>query len=120
MKNVLVVDDDYMSREMMETVLKRSGYASSMAVNGEGALSFLQTQTPDMILMDARIGEPDGFETCAQIKSDPATQDIPVIILTSLNSAADIQRAADVGANGFYYKNNGWQGLIEAIRELIG
>ena len=120
-KLVLVVDDDPMNRELMETVLKRSGYETQIAVNGSQALSAVEQRLPELILLDARMGdELDGFEVCYQLKSDPATQMIPIIILTASNLKSDIQRAQQAGADDYYHKPDGWQGLMERVRNFIG
>lgn len=120
-KLVLVVDDDPMNRELMDTVLKRGGYDTRIAVNGSQALSFVQNTPPALILLDARMGDDlDGFEVCSQLKSDSATQAIPIIILTASNLKADVQRAQQAGADDYYHKPDGWQGLMERVRTLIG
>ncbi|MBL8131687.1 MAG: response regulator [Anaerolineae bacterium] len=119
-KLVMIVDDDQMNRDLIETVLKRSGYATKTAFSGNQALSLIPNLKPDLILMDGRLGEPDGFEVCAQLKSDPATQAIPIIILTASNLKTDFQRAQEVGADDYYHKPDGWQGLIERVRRFIG
>ncbi|MBK8020671.1 MAG: response regulator [Chloroflexi bacterium] len=118
-KLVLIVDDDQMNRELMETVLKRSGFTTQTAYSGTQALSLIQTSLPDLILLDARLGEPDGFEVCAQLKGNPATQSIPIIMLTASNVRSDQQHAKEVGADDYYYKPDGWQGLIERVRRYL-
>lgn len=117
---VLVVDDDQLNRELMETVLKRVGYETRSAFGGNQALTLVKTERPDLILLDARMGDMDGFEVCSRLKSDPATSTIPVIILTASNLASDVRRAEEVNADAYYHKPDGWQGLMERVKALIG
>ena len=78
---VLIVDDDQMNRELLGTVLKRAGYLAAHASSGAQALREVPEQHPDLILLDVNLGEMSGFDVCAQLKSQPATRAIPIIIL---------------------------------------
>ncbi|MDZ4768897.1 MAG: response regulator [Chloroflexota bacterium] len=121
-KLVLIVDDDPMNRELIEAFLTRGGYSTQSAATGTQALTMLAngTSSPALILLDARLGDPDGFEVCARLKRDPATQVIPILMLSASKLAKDIQHAEEVGADGYYHKPDGWQGLMERVAELIG
>jgi two-component system phosphate regulon response regulator PhoB len=117
---VLIVDDDQMNRELLETVIKRAGFAVSHANSGTQALRMVESQPPDLILLDVRLGEMSGFDVCARLKSEPATRPIPIMILTAADNQEDRQNALRVGAEGFFPKMQGWQPLIEQIKQMLG
>jgi len=116
---VLIVDDDQMNRELMETVLKRAGYQVAHANSGVQALRVVATQPPDLILLDVRLGEMSGYDVCAQLKSEPETRSIPIIILTAADNEEDEQNALRAGADGFFPKMRGWQPLIERVKIIL-
>jgi CheY-like chemotaxis protein len=120
-KRVLIVDDDPMNRELIEAFLKRGGYVTETAASGTQVYDRIGVgDFPDLILLDARLGEPDGFEVCATLKGDPATQAIPIMMLSASKLASDIQHAKEVGADDYYHKPDGWAGLMSKVKALVG
>jgi CheY-like chemotaxis protein len=117
---VLIVDDDQMNRELLGTVLKRAGYQAAHASSGAQALRDVPEQHPDLILLDVRLGEMSGFDVCAQLKSNPATRAIPIIILTAADNDEDRQSAEQVGADAFFPKMRGWQPLLAEVQAILG
>lgn len=117
---VMIVDDDQMNRELLETVVKRAGFLVSHASNGTQALRMIDAQPPDLILLDVRLGEMSGFDVCARLKSEPATRPIPIIILTAADNDEDRQNAMRVGADGFFPKMQGWQPLVAQVKQMLG
>ena len=117
---ILVVDDDQMNRELLETVLKRSGYQVATANSGAQAFKVIAAQLPDLILLDVRLGEVSGYDVCAKLKSEPETRPVPIIILTAADDPADKEQALQAGADGFFPKMRGWRPLVETIKGLIG
>ncbi len=119
MATVMIVDDDQMNRELLETVMKRAGYIVIAHNSGEAALEHLPTAAVDIVLCDVRMNGIDGFETCAAIKADAATASIPVIIFSALDDTAERLRAQQVGASAYVNKMQGWQALVEQVRAFI-
>jgi CheY-like chemotaxis protein len=121
-KVVMVIDDEPSNRELVEAFLKRAGYAPHGMFSGEDALAALfgGEVSPALVVTDARLGIPDGFEVCERIRNNPATTALPVIIISASKLPEDYRRAKDVGADVYYYKPDGWQGLITHVRTLIG
>ena len=117
---VMIVDDDQMNRELLETVVKRSGYSVSHANSGAQALRMVAEHAPDLILLDVRLGEMSGYDVCARLKSDPATRPIPIIILTAADNEQDRLDALNAGADGFFPKMRGWQPLIAHVKSILG
>lgn len=116
---VMIVDDDQMNRELMETVLKRSGFRTSYAHSGALALKLVPEQMPDLVLLDVRLGEMNGYDVCAQLKSEPATRAIPIIILTAADNDEERMSAQQAGANAFFPKMRGWQPLIAEVKSFL-
>lgn len=118
-KAVLLVDDDWMNRELMQNFLERAGYRTLHANSGEKALEVAAAQQPALILCDVRMTGMDGVEFCATLKATPAIAAIPVIILTAYESDEERQRALTAGAAGFISKMEGWSRVIDQIRQVI-
>jgi CheY-like chemotaxis protein len=117
---VMIVDDDQMNRELLETVVKRAGYSVNHANSGAQALRMVAAQPPDLILLDVRLGEMSGYDVCSRLKSDPATRSIPIIILTASDNVLDRQEALQAGADDFFPKMRGWQPLLAQVNTILG
>jgi len=101
--HILIVDDDLSNVELIGSILGPQ-YDISFACNGQEGLNQASRQAIDLILLDVMMPGIDGFETCRQLKANTATRDIPVIFLTSLESAADEERGLSLGAEDFIHK----------------
>ena len=80
---ILLVDDSINSLQLLSQILKKD-YAIKAAKNGRFALEIIKNDKPDMILLDIKMPEMDGYEVCKILKSDKNTKDIPIIFITSL------------------------------------
>lgn len=98
---VLVVDDDPDSRALLHATLLSAGLTPLLASDGEGALALLREVSPDLILLDAVMPPPDGFETCRRIKEQPSLSHIPVIFMTGLSDTEHV--VAGLRAGGVDY-----------------
>ena len=101
---ILVVDDEPRVREMIEFRLNMCGYEVIQASNGNEALACAAEHKPDLVLLDIMMDEPDGFKVCKRLKSDEATKDIPVVMLTAKAEAKDVMRAYESGAVDYIVK----------------
>lgn len=102
--NILIVDDELVSREKLEKIMDRLGDCEA-AENGEDALRIaMSANPPDLILLDIMMPGMDGFEVCERLKADPQTKDIPVIFLSGLDDKGDIIRGLEVGAVDYIAK----------------
>lgn len=117
--SVLIVDDDILNRELLQTVFERSGFVVLQTNNGPSAIKLAQEQLPTVIVCDVRMGSMSGYEVCATLKKSPETSSIPFIILTALENDAERQKAMDAGAADFIPKMRGWQVLLERVKTLI-
>jgi formate hydrogenlyase transcriptional activator len=87
--NLLVVDDDLSVRQTMEAFLTREGYEVRCAPNGQTGLMFAEKDPPELILLDVRLPDTDGFQVCRRLKEDPQTGNIPVIFISGLDEVVD-------------------------------
>jgi len=101
-EKVLVVDDEEQIRELLREFLIGLGYEVLVAANGEEAIEVAQRERPHLILLDIRMPELDGVETCVRLKTHEKTRSIPVIIATAFGDT--LAEALDAGADDFVSK----------------
>jgi putative two-component system response regulator len=101
---VLIVDDEYIGRETLQSVLEGEGYELEMAENGFQAIEKAKQLSPDVILLDVMMPGMTGFEVCQRIRSDPQIAEIPIIILTALDDRESLLNALKAGADDFISK----------------
>ncbi len=97
-KTVLVVEDKASLTQMLQFLFLSKGLSVQIAYNGQEALEKVISIVPSLILLDIMMPQMDGFEVLEKLKKDPATSNIPVIMLTARKSREDMQRAKDLGA----------------------
>ncbi len=102
--DVLVVDDTRENLRLLIRILAENGYKVRPVTNGRMAIIAAQIVPPDIILLDIMMPDMNGFEVCAQLKTDPRTQDIPVIFISALDEIDDKVRAFDEGGVDYITK----------------
>lgn len=112
---LLVVDDIPLNILLVKKMLSLHKFQIDTAADGIQALEKIQANKPDLILLDLMMPRMDGFEVLQHLKSDPQTSDIKVIILSALNSEADIMRGMELGANAFVTKPVIMEALINSV-----
>lgn len=119
-KNILVVDDSITTRTLEKNILTTAGYEVTLATDGEEALAALVDNLCDLIVADIDMPRLDGFELTRRVKQDERYHDLPVILVTSLESPEDKARGIQVGADAYIIKSTFDQdALLETIRQLI-
>jgi two-component system cell cycle response regulator DivK len=116
---VLLVDDSEDNREVYAQYLAFSGFRVEIAVDGVEAVEKAAALHPDVIVMDLSLPRLDGWEATRQIKTAPATSDIPVIALTGHAVSESKRRAFDVGCSGYLTKPCLPDILVSEIRRLV-
>lgn len=115
MTKVLIVEDNEMNRDMLTRRLERKGYAVSCAIDGPQGIAMATSTRPDIILMDVALGEMDGWEATAAIRSNPVTARIPIIALTAHALESDRLKSIEVGCVDFETKPVVLSQLVEKI-----
>jgi putative two-component system response regulator len=116
---VLVVDDVAANARLLERLLVADGYVVVIARNGEEAVTAVAACSPDAIIMDVRMPGRDGFSACSELKQNPETRLIPVVLMTGAAERADRVRASEVGADDFLTKPIDEPELKARVRCLV-
>ena len=102
---VLLVDDEKQFVDTMTKRLEKRGLAVTPAYDGQQALTALgEENCPEIVVLDVKMPGKDGFAVCEELRSRPATRDVPVLMMTGLNDHDSIVRAYEVGATDFAMK----------------
>jgi signal transduction histidine kinase len=116
---VLVVDDDQRNVRLMESILRGSGYRVVKAYNGEEALHLVESERPDLLLLDVMMPKMSGFELCQRLKGRYETRLLPVIMVTALNALEDKVQALEYGADDFLSKPINKVELLAKVRSVL-
>jgi two-component system cell cycle response regulator len=116
---ILIVDDVPANTRLLEAKLTAEYYQIATAQDGFEALRLAQAWQPDLILLDIMMPELDGYEACRRLKADPATQHIPVVMVTALGDADERLRGLEAGADDFLTKPVEYDTLFARTRSLV-
>jgi twitching motility two-component system response regulator PilH len=119
-KVILIVEDDPKSLKLAKDLLNMSGYSTIQASDGAQGVELAKAQKPDLVLMDIMMPKMDGYTACHAIKSDAATKNIPVIMVTALGFELNKQLAERMGASGYITKPIDRQELVKTIGTFLG
>lgn len=101
---VLVVDDNLQNTELVLAYLESLPVEISTAVDGVDAMQQVERVRPDLVLLDVMMPRMSGFEVCQKVKSNPATRDTVVVMVTALHEVGDMERAVECGCDDFISK----------------
>lgn len=118
-KKILIVEDEESLLKLESILLTTKGYHVQGVATGTAALKAVMENPPDLVLLDIMLPEVDGFEVCHQIKNNPQTRHIPVILLTAKKSPEDMARGKEVGADEYITKPFKSTMVITAIERLL-
>jgi two-component system chemotaxis sensor kinase CheA len=117
---VLVVDDSAVTRTLEKSILEAAGYQVRVAADGAAALDLLGREPCDLVVTDIEMPHLDGFSLTARVRADERLRDLPVVLVTSLDSEEDRRRGVEAGADAYIVKGAFDQDrLLETIRRLI-
>ena len=114
---ILVVDDEAPIRELLSFNLKKSGYEVEMAADGRTALQ--KAPEADLVLLDIMLPEVDGLEVCRQLKADPQTSGIPIIMLTAKAEEIDRVLGLELGADDYVVKPFSMRELLARVKAVL-
>lgn len=109
---VLLIEDEKMLSDMYVSKFRKEGMDVTTAADGSAGLELAKKVAPDVILLDIIIPRIDGFAVLKELKSDPSTKDIPVILLTNLGQDEDVKKGHDLGANDYFIKSDHTPGEV--------
>ena len=117
-KRLLVVDDEYLNHEMLKTALT-SKFDVSYADSGQSCLASAIANPPDIILLDVCMPGLDGYDTCRMLKHTPETKNIPVVMVSGLESPSEKQAGFDAGCDAYVVKPFSMGALLEEINTVV-
>jgi CheY-like chemotaxis protein len=116
---ILIADDNQQNCELLDAYLAEEGYQIDTAYDGQQALDAVAKSQPDVILLDIMMPKMSGYEVCQRLKSDPATRNISIIVVTALAEMGDIEKAVNAGANDFLTKPVNKLELTTRVKTLL-
>lgn len=116
---ILIADDNQQNCELLEAYLADGNFDIIFAYDGRQTLDRVAEQTPDLILLDIMMPKLSGYEVCQRLKAEEATKDIPVLMVTALNEAGDIEKAVAAGCDDFLTKPVNSLELKTRVRSLL-
>jgi two-component system alkaline phosphatase synthesis response regulator PhoP len=118
-EKILIVDDEKDIVKMLDYNLKKEGYRTAFAYDGEDALDLVKREHPDLILLDLMLPEIDGLEVCKQLKKEEKTAGIPVIMLTAKSQETDKVIGLELGADDYITKPFSIRELIARVKVVL-
>lgn len=119
MSTVMVVDDSVTLREMIADLLKGRGLNVTVASDGVEALEQIKANRPDLVVLDIVMPRMNGYEVCRRLKSDPKTQNLPVVMCSSKSEEFDRYWGMKQGADAYIAKPFHPQELVGTIKQLL-
>jgi len=117
-KTILHVEDNEFNLKIVRQLLSRTSYRLIEAVNGEEGVAAARNELPDLILMDIQLPKISGLEATRQLRADPKTAHIPIIVITSFALSGDSEKAKEAGASAYLAKPYSPRQLLEVVRKL--
>lgn len=119
MPKILLVEDNEMNRDMLSRRLQRRGYEIVIAIDGAVGVAMVDSEKPDLILMDMSLPVMDGWEATRQLKANPHTKSIPIIALTAHAMSGDREKALASGCDDYDTKPIDLSRLLEKIQAYL-
>jgi DNA-binding response OmpR family regulator len=117
---IVIIEDDSDLRELERMSLELEGFEVHEADYGASGIRMVEVMQPDLVLMDVMMpGDLDGFQCCAQLRANPRTEHIKIVMVTARTQVADRTRATESGAHAFVTKPFSPAKLIEIVRTLL-
>jgi PAS domain S-box-containing protein len=118
-RKVLIVDDSPVELKLTTKILAQAGYETVVATNGPQALRLARESRPDLVILDVNMPQMDGYEVCQELKQDPATRDIPVVLYSVRDQVIDVLKGLEVGAEDFITKGMWKEEVLDRLRNLF-
>ena len=118
-KTILYVEDNEFNRKIVRQLLAQTKYRLREAVDGESGVKTAQEEPPDLILMDVQLPKMSGLDATRQLRADPRTAAVPIIVITSYALSGDAEKATDAGATAYLAKPYSPRELLAKIREIL-
>lgn len=119
-KKILIIEDEETLQKALGQYLEEEKFEVCSAMDGEKGIEMAKSEKPDLVLLDIILPKKDGFQVLEEIKQNEDTKNIPVILLTNLESMEDIQKAFDKGATTYLVKSEyKLEDIVKKINETL-
>jgi two-component system cell cycle response regulator DivK len=118
-KTILHVEDNEYNLKIIRQLLSRTAYQLIEANDGEKGVATAQNELPDLILMDIQLPKLSGLDATRQLRADPRTAAIPIIVITSFALSGDSEKAKEAGASAYVAKPYSPRQMLELIRKFL-
>jgi DNA-binding response OmpR family regulator len=115
----LVVEDEPSILDSLDFILNRAGWNIHAVADGEAAISAVAEYRPKVVVLDVMLPKKSGFEVLKHLRTQPATKDLPVLMLTAKGQQQDRKFAEELGASGFVTKPYSNSEVVDAVRQLL-
>ncbi len=119
MKKILIAEDDLVSQQVLAMRLEINDFEVIAVADGEEALNKAKQEKPDLVILDLMLPKISGFEVCRMLKFDDDCKNIPIIILSSLSSQQEREKAIQNGADEYFIKPFDLDLLVKKIRDML-
>ena len=116
---ILIADDNPANCELLQAYLEEVDCQIELAIDGQDTLDKVDSFRPDLILLDVMMPRLNGFEVCKQLKEDPQTSRIMILMVTALNEIGDIERAVAAGTDDFLSKPVNQVELVKRVENML-
>lgn len=118
-KLVVLVEDEVNIAEAIRFLLSQEGWRVETLANGSGAVDVIRKAAPDLVMLDVMLPGKSGFEILDELRGDPATNTLPVLMLTARGQSRDRAMAEKAGVSRFMTKPFSNSEMLDAVRDLI-
>jgi DNA-binding response OmpR family regulator len=116
---ILIVEDEPNIVLSLEYLMKREGWATTVAPDGEAALAALEQAPPDLVVLDVMLPKLNGFEVCRRMRADPRWREVRVLMLTAKGRDTEVRKGLGLGADAYVTKPFSTRDLIAQVRRLL-
>ena len=118
-RTILYVEDNEYNRKIVRQLLANTSYRLIEAVDGEAGVEAARRELPDLVLMDVQLPKMSGLDATRQLRADPATRDMPIVVITSFALSGDREKAAAAGADSYLAKPYSPRELLALVRQYL-
>jgi len=120
MEKIVFIEDERTLQKMLGEALEAAGFSVASANDGETGLALVLQEMPDLVLLDLILPKMDGFSVLQTLKGDEKTKDIPVMVLTNLETAEDVEKVITLGATTYLVKANyDLPDIVTKVQEVL-
>jgi DNA-binding response OmpR family regulator len=118
-ERILIADDEPNILISLEYLMKREGYAVSVARDGDEAVAAIRRERPALVLLDVMMPKRSGIEVCQEVRADEALKDTLIVMLTAKGRDTDVAKGLGVGADAYVTKPFSTKELVQRVRQLL-